>query len=495
MIMKYTILLFFILAFSTDFKTQGQTRIRYLTLDEAIEIAKAQSPDALNARQAFRSSYWEFRSYQASNLPELSLSAYLPTYVQAINPQYYNGVQSYSSYEYISANAKLALTQIIGLTGGTISMTSEANGVNNKKDTMNPRSYLTTPLKIVFHQPLFQFNPYRWNRIIQPLKFTQAKRKYIEDVEQISINTTNFFCKLLMAQVDKKIALTNLANSDTLYHISKGRYQVGKIAENQLLQMELKFLNAQTEVENTELLLYTAQLNFKSYLRINDSVNIILLPPADIKFFTIDPKTTMDLAVNNSSTSLDYNKRLLDAASAVNRSKMEGRFDVNLDAEIGLTQTGPTIQDAYYKPLDQRQFSLGITIPIVDWGVAHGKIKMAQSEEDRIKNQIEQQRIDFRRSVYIKAIQFNMQQKLLRIAAKSDTVASKSYEVAYNRYLVGKINDILDLNNAQTERDTNKKLYYSALQTFWTSYFEIRQMTLFDFLKNEPIQFDFRDVR
>ena len=77
-----------------------------------------------------------------------------------------------------------------------------------------------------------------------------------------------------------------------------------------------------------------------------------------------------------------------------------------------------------------------------------------------------------------------MQQKLLKIAAKSDTVASKSYEVAKNRYLIGKINDILELNNAQTERDSNEKLYYSALQTFWTSYYEIRQMTLFDFLKN-----------
>jgi len=33
------------------------------------------------------------------------------------------------------------------------------------------------------------------------------------------------------------------------------------------------------------------------------------------------------------------------------------------------------------------------------------------------------------------------------------------------------------------------------LQTFWRSYFELRKMTLFDFINNQPIQFNFEDVR
>jgi outer membrane protein TolC len=88
-----------------------------------------------------------------------------------------------------------------------------------------------------------------------------------------------------------------------------------------------------------------------------------------------------------------------------------------------------------------------------------------------------------------------MQQNQLKIAAKSDTVARKSYEVTKGRYLIGKINSILDLNNAQMETDNSEKNYYFALQTFWRTYYEIRKMTLFDFLKNEPLPFDLRDFK
>jgi outer membrane protein TolC len=289
--------------------------------------------------------------------------------------------------------------------------------------------------------------------------------------------------------------LTNLSNYDTLYRIAKGRYQLGKIAENDLLQLELNFLKAQASVENADLALDNAQFQFKSYLRLQDSTRVVLLPPANIRFFKIDPEKAVQLANENSSTALDHKKRLLEAASAVNFAKTDGRFDANIHALIGLQQSGPTIPEAYLNPADQRQVSLGLTIPILDWGVAHGKIKMAQSQENIVKNSVEQEAIDFQRNVYLKVIQFNMQQNQLTIAAKSDTVARKSYEVTKGRYLIGKINSILDLNNAQIETDNSEKNYYFALQTFWRNYYEIRKLTLYDFQQDEPLRFDLRDYK
>lgn len=473
----------------------GQYKTRTLTLTEAIEISKEQSPDALNAKQNFRKSYWEFRSFRASNLPALGLTSTLPNVVQNISP-YLNpdGSQTYVSSKYISAQANLALTQKIGITGGTIAVNSYLSGIHNV-NSENALPFLSYPVNIELNQPIFTYNPYRWDRKIKPLKFSLAKRKYIEDIEQISITTSNHFFTLLQAQVEKKIAATNLSNYDTLYRIAKGRYQLGKIAENDLLQLELNFLQAQAAVENAELALDNAQFRFKSYLRIQDSVPVILLPPGDITFFKIDPQKAVMLANENSSSSLDFKKRLLEAASAVNFAKLDGRFDAQIHALIGLQQSGPTIPEAYQNPLDQRQISVGLTIPIVDWGVANGQIKMAQSQEEIVKNSVEQEIIDFQRNVYLKVIEFNMQQNQLKIAAKSDTVARKSYEVTKGRYLIGKINSILDLNNAQIETDNSEKKYYYALQTFWRSYYEIRKMTLFDFLKNEPLPFDLRDFK
>ncbi len=491
---KQALVFLFLTLYAGIIVVSGQSGSREITLAEAIEISKTQSPDALNAKQTFRKSYWEFRSFQAGNLPALDFTSTLPNLTQSITP-YLNpdGTQTYVSSKYISAQANLALSQKIGITGGTISINSYLSGVYNA-NSENELPYLSYPVNVELTQPLFAYNPYRWDKKIKPLNYSLAKRKYLEDIESISISTTNYFFTLLQSQVEKKIALTNLANNDTLYKIAKGRYLVGKIAENDLLQMELLFLKAQAAVENADLQLDNAQFRFKSYLRLQDT-SVVLLPPGDIAFFKIDPQKAINLANDNSSTSLEFKKRELEAASAVNFAKLNGRFDANIHALVGLQQAGPTIPEAYLNPLDQREVSLKLTIPILDWGVAHGQIKMAQSQQEIVKNQVEQDIIDFQRNVYLKVVEFNMQQNQLKIAAKSDTVARKSYEVIKGRYKIGKINNILELNNAQMDSDNSEKNYYFALQTFWRSYYEIRKMTLFDFLKNEPLPFDLRDFK
>ena len=40
-----------------------------LTLQEVIEMARQNSPDAMAARHSFQSAYWNFRSFKANSLP------------------------------------------------------------------------------------------------------------------------------------------------------------------------------------------------------------------------------------------------------------------------------------------------------------------------------------------------------------------------------------------------------------------------------------------
>jgi outer membrane protein len=224
-----------------------------LTLEEAIEIAKQQSADALNAKQVFRSGFWEFRSFRATYLPGLSIDGTIPD-VQTMFQKYTypDGSVTYVHQQNTTYTANINLNQKIGITGGTVFLRTGLQRLDNHIDS-TVTSYLSTPINIGYTQPLFQFNPYRWDRKLQPLKFDQAKKRYIEDIEQLSMTTTNYFFGLLEAQIDKKIAMTNLKNYDTLYHIAKGRYQLGKIAENDLLQLELNYLKAQAAVDNCSL--------------------------------------------------------------------------------------------------------------------------------------------------------------------------------------------------------------------------------------------------
>jgi len=470
---------------------------RQLSLQDAIEIAIEKSPDALNSKQNFRASFWEYKSFRASYLPALGFDATIPEFQRSISQQtdISTGQQVFVPQQYISSDANLSISQRIGFSGGQVFLRSGLEAVYNITDSNITSSFLSTPINIGLIQPIFQFNTYKWARKIEPVKYSQAKQKYLEDVEQISITTTNHFFNLLNAQIEMEIAHTNLSNYDTLYTIAKGRYQLGKIAENDLLLLELNFLKAQADVEKRELDLDNALFQFKSYLRIKDSIPITLIPPSNINFFTVDPDEAVELSQANSSTFLNFQKRLLEAARNVNMAKLQGRFDAELSAVVGLTKNANTLGGAYNNPIDKQQVALGISIPIYDWGVARGKIKMAESQEEIVKTDVEQDILDFQRNVYLKVIQFNMQKNQVTIAAKSDTVARKNYAVTKGRYLIGKMNSILDLNNAQIETDRAEKGYYTALRTFWRSYFELRKLTLFDFRTNRPIQFSFDDIK
>ncbi len=78
-------------------------------------------------------------------------------------------------------------------------------------------------------------------------------------------------------------------------------------------------------------------------------------------------------------------------------------------------------------------------------------------------------------------------QQQVGIAAKADTVATRRFEVAKNRYLIGKI-DITDLFDAQREKDAARQAYIETMQQFWQSYFNLRRLTLYDFMRRAPLR-------
>ena len=134
-----------------------------------------------------------------------------------------------------------------------------------------------------------------------------------------------------------------------------------------------------------------------------------------------------------------------------------------------------------------------MNIPILDWGKRKGQIKMAESNEELVKTSVDQARADFAQSIYLKVGEFNIQKNQVLIAAKSDTIAQKSFEVSKNRYLIGKIG-VTDLNIAQTETDQAKISYINALRAYWVNYYQLRQTTLFDFVEGNDLDVNYEDI-
>ena len=462
-----------------------------LTLDDVLSLAKSQSPDALKAKHRYRSTYWEYRSFKAGYLPLLSMDATIPEINRSISKiTLPDGSDAFMKRSLSNASVNMALTKNIGLTGGQLFLSSGVQRMDNFTDS-TVTSYLSTPINIGFRQPLLGYNQYRWEKKIEPLKYDEAKRQYLEDLEELSITATNLFFELLKAQVNIEINKINQANNDTLFKIAQGRYNLGKIAENELLQMELSLLNSNSELEQSKIDYEVALFKLKSYLGIKDNEKIDLVLPTKLYEIQIDYKTALDQAKANRSDALAFERQKLEAQSAVNKSKAENRFNANLYAIYGLTQSAAGFTEVYKNPQDQQQFSVGVQIPILDWGVGKGKVKMAESNYDLVKTTVAQEEVDFEQEIFLKVMDFNMKKSQLLIAAKADTVGQKRFMVAKQRYLIGKI-DITELNIAQSEKDVAKKSYFNALQLFWKGLYEMRKLTLFDFIENKAISFDYK---
>ena len=464
-----------------------------LTLDEVVKLASEQSPQAYMAKHRFRSSYWQYRTFVADYRPILSLTGNMPDYSTAYNRVWNSTAQQweYASTNVLQTTGNLSLAQNIGLTGGSISLFSDLTYEKNFED--DGEKYITSPLNIRLIQPIFRYNELRWQKKIEPLKYEQARKTYLSDVENVHAMAVQYFFNLALAQINREIAETNMQNADTLYRIAVGRYNLGTIAEDELLQMELSYLNAGTEINSSEMNLRDRELKLRSFLGFNQSVRLELIIPSEIPDLEVDVNEVLKLAEANNPKLIELERQLVEAQSSVAQAKAEKGLNVNLTASYGLRDQDPMLDMAYNQPNQQQTIRLGFSLPILDWGQGRGRYKMAKSSEELTRVSVEQERIDFEQSLLLDVQQFNMQDDQVRIAAKSDTVAAKMFEVTKQRFLIGKI-DVLDLNNADTKKDQNKRSYIQALNNYWTYYYNMRALTLFDFITRKPLETDYEKL-
>jgi outer membrane protein TolC len=475
--------------------TQAQdVATRYLTLDEAINIARQQSPDALAARHRYRGSYWQHRSFKAGYLPGLRLDATLPNLFRNISAiTLPDGTDVFVSRSQASSEATLSLNQRIGITGGQVFVNTGLERIDLIKADQSMTSYLSTPINIGITQPIFAYNPYKWERILEPIEFQEARKRFIEDMETISVRTNNLFFDLLLAQINIEINALNLSNNDTLYQISKGRFSLGRIAENELLQMELNVLNSEALLEQSKIDYEAALFRFRSYMGFENVDNLSLIVPPDRHNMIIQVEEALAQARHNRPDLLTFERRKIEAESNVSRARSESRFNANLFAVYGLTQTATNFSDVYVDPFDQQQLRIGVQVPILDWGVGRGRVKMAESNRELVYTNVEQDIIDFDQQVFLRVMEFNMLERQLLIASKADTIAEKRYEVSRQRYLIGRI-DIMELNIALAEKDRAKQGYLTALRNYWRGFYEMRRLTLYDFKADEAITVDYEEI-
>ena len=464
-----------------------------LTLSSAIQIAQENSYDAMVARLSFMSQYWSYRSFRAELLPAVSLSGGLLQFdrsmVEARNSD--DGRISFVENNSMGNSVSLSVDQNIVPLGGKLSVQSYLYRLD--QFSYDSKIYNSQPIRLSYTQPLRAYNSLKWQKKTEPLKYENAKRTYLENMEEVAIEAVRLFFEVLAAQSTYQQSVSTLKDRQYLFEIAKKRLDLGTITKSELLQLELSLLNAQVDANNNELTLKSQKFQLFSYLRMFDYDKIDLIPPYSIPDICVNADDILQKALANSTHTLQQKIKRLESEMLLAQAKANKGLQVQLNSEIGFNQTANHFNNAYRDLKNNEIIGLTVYLPIFDWGVSKGRVKMAEADLEVTKTQLEQAHETYMQDIRTNVLQFNIQSSQCQNALRAQDIADERYGITKQRFEAGTVT-VTDLNIAQQESESAKAQYIRQLHTFWTNYYNLRKTTLYDWVSHRDLSADFDSI-
>lgn len=468
---------------------QAGTTQPTLTLQDAIVMAQRQGPSAQVARSQRDAARWRDRAFNARLRPQLFLRGDAADLNHGINPiTLPDGSTQFIGQSQNQSSLQLGFDQRVPLTGGTISVGSQVSRID-EFGTQNTKYWQTSPVVVTLRQDLFKPRAVVWEERVQSLSASVAERGYLEAREDVAGNTADAFFNLYAQQMTLANATANAAVNDTLYTLNKGRYEVGKIGENDLLKSELALLRARAAVDDARLARDRAEAALRRLIAYPDGQSFSIVTPDSIPTIDVDPDLAVREALKNSSTIEQATLDNVVSKRGITQARSDNRFTASILASAGFNQTAPVFGEAYQSPLGKQSLTVGVLFPMIQWGAGRADVEEAKAAEQRVLANNKVRRDFLMEDARFSALQLQQAQRNVLISAKADTVAEKQFEVARNRYIIGKISNT-DLYNAQNEKDAAVIAYVQALRSYWTAYYHLRRVTLYDFAKKQQMSDD-----
>ncbi|MDO7848743.1 TolC family protein [Hymenobacter sp. M29] len=450
-----------------------------LTLGQVIAQALDRSAVGQQAATNRETGYWAWRGYQANYRPQLGLAGTLPNFSRVILPVVQpDGTTSFQSVRINNSDLALTLSQNIGLTGGQVFVGSQVQRFDDFNGSL--RRYNNQPFTLGLTQPLGQFNALRWARRIEPLRYQESQRQYVEERETIAQRVTELYFDVLLQQVNAEVARQNAQATAELLRIGQERYRLGRLSQSDLLQLELNQLNARQAQTQAQLNAENATVDLQAYTGLTEADAPALAVPDPAPQPAVAPALALEQARQNRSATLSFRRRLLQAERDVAQARGLTGFRATLTANTGYVNQATTLGATYLNLQNQQQVALAFSMPLVDWGRQRSIIKTAELARDQAQHTVAQEERTFEQTVLTQARQFAALAQQLRLAGRADSIAQRRYDIARATYLLGRIS-LTDLSLASNAKDGAKRDYIFALRACWVAHFRLRALTLYDF--------------
>lgn len=481
--------LFFIVTLTAA--TLGVSAQRKVTLDlnRTVALATDSSLTAEKYRSVLDTYRFSFLAWQASRKPQITLDATPLQYEQYMVQRYisYEDRDTYREQQMLYSEAAVGMTQDIEALGGTLYASTGLGFLHTFGGDTNYDQFSTVPIKVGYRQDLLGFNALKWSKRLEPLKLKKAEKAYAYNLESTAAEAVDLFFQLALAQDQLRMAEENLQTCDTIYAIGCRRFKIASISKAELSILDLQRTNATNTMENAKILRDKASKQLATFLGMERDTDIELIIPTNHSPVKVDAEEALRYARENNPAFIETRQAVEEARMEMEKAKVERRLSLNIDASIGLNQVADKFWDAYRSPLRQEKAMVTLSVPLKDWGKRKNNYLQAQSRLSTAEKELSEATRDTELDVVTSVDDYNKRHDLTANSRKSLNIAQEAYDAMLTRFIKGQAT-VNDLSLAQNYWQTARQNYTQSLQNYWTAFYRLRQLTLYDFNKRKTIE-------
>ncbi|NCB69675.1 MAG: TolC family protein [Bacteroidia bacterium] len=284
-----------------------------------------------------------------------------------------------------------------------------------------------------------------------------------------------------ISQMELDLSEINLKSNDTLLNIAKMKLGNGSFTTYEYNEVNLQSANAKYTLENAKNSFEQAIQNLYTFLDIERTSQS---PRLEIPIFNLpielDSSRIMFYIHKNNSFKLNEKIKRLEADKTLYQAKISDKLNGDIRLNYGANQYATTLPEAYNKPDSRQSVSVGLQIPVFQWGINKNKLKIADNNYQVSLIEFEKSQKEFHNKIIELINTYNHNVKLWLTAENTYKLSVDQYKLSIQKFSLGKVS-LYELFSAQKEQSSGLQKYYNAVRNAWSSYFNIRKETLYDF--------------
>ncbi len=464
----------------------GQNTVaqKVLTLEESMDIAIQNSPSIQKSRMNMEMN----KEYLNAQLASLKSN-----FLLNITPVSYSREQRYDerfsqwyTTENKGANASFVISQPVKWTDGLLTIRNDFGYQDNyseaNTDIFTDKGF-NNSFYIQYDQPLFTYNRLKLNLEKIRLNLETATLAYAIEMLNMEYQVNQAFYSVYQRETAVEIAQEEFDNQKVSLDIMQRKFDAGLSAKEELLQAELNYATAESNLDNAIVALDNARDQFKLLIGMSLFDEIEIESDIDFKLVYVNIEKAIE---NGLSQRLELTQRNIDLKMAefnLTETSAQNEFRGDLSLSVGVMGNNPEFGMIYDKPTNSPAVGLTFAIPLFDWGQRKAQMRAAEIEIQSREIDLSDQKNNI--IINIRQTYRNLQNLVnqIDIAKQNEKNAQVTYDINLERYQNGDLTSI-DLQRFQNQLSEKKTALVNALIDYRLELINMKVQSLWDFENN-----------